>query len=144
MNHKGFTLIELMIVVAIIGILAAIAIPQYQNFTVRAQVAEALTLTSEAKITIAQHFYTNGKFPADNEAAGLADAKDINGTYVERVKWKGNQGRLLVKFRTTAHPEIAGASLRFTATPDGDSISWSCKSKGAIDITSYLPSSCKQ
>ncbi|MEE3292447.1 MAG: pilin, partial [Pseudomonadota bacterium] len=75
--HSGFTLIELMIVVAIIGILAAVAIPQYQNYVARAQVSEGLVLASGAKTAIAEYFNTNGTFPADNATAGLSDADDI-------------------------------------------------------------------
>ena len=70
--HSGFTLIELMIVVAIIGILAAVGIPQYQNYVARAQVAEGLSFASGAKTAVAEHYMTTGSFPDDNEAAGLA------------------------------------------------------------------------
>ena len=77
--QSGFTLIELMIVVAIIGILAAIAIPQYQNYVARAQVAEALVLASGAKTAIAEYRSTKGNWPADNKAAGLAEADEITG-----------------------------------------------------------------
>ena len=84
--QSGFTLIELMIVVAIIGILAAIAIPQYQNYVARAQVSEALVLASGAKIAVAEYASTNGKYPANNEDAGLADPEDISGSYVFSVE----------------------------------------------------------
>ena len=66
MNHKGFTLIELMIVVAIIGILAAVAIPQYQNYVARAQVSEGLVLMSGAKTGVAEYAMVKGDFPASN------------------------------------------------------------------------------
>ena len=70
MTHKGFTLIELMIVVAIIGILAAVAIPQYQNYVARAQVSEALSLASGAKTALAEYYTTNGKWPSPGEGPG--------------------------------------------------------------------------
>ena len=85
MTHKGFTLIELMIVVAIIGILAAIAIPQYQNYTARAQVAEGLAIASGAKIAIAEYRNTTGERPADNAAAGLAEPTEITGKSVFKL-----------------------------------------------------------
>ena len=83
--QSGFTLIELMIVVAIIGILAAIAIPQYQNYVARAQVSEALSLASGGKVALAEYFNTNGTFPANNSDAGMAAAADISGKYVDTV-----------------------------------------------------------
>ena len=71
--QKGFTLIELMIVVAIIGVLAAIAIPAYQDYTIRAQVSEGLTLASGAKAAVSEYYMNHGAWPTDNAVAGLAD-----------------------------------------------------------------------
>jgi len=147
MKHKGFTLIELMIVVAIIGILAAVAIPQYQNYVARAQVAEALVLASGAKMALVEYRSNTGEWPRSNEQAGLANAFEIAGKYVKRlgINHDGGigEGEITVIFNGTAHTKIANGRLDLVATDEGGSISWICKSGGAPNITSYLPSSCK-
>ena len=81
-HNRGFTLIELMIVVAIIAILAAVAIPAYQNYLIRAQVSEGMVLASGPKTAIWDFYSDTGRFPSSNESAGLADAASITGTYV--------------------------------------------------------------
>ena len=155
MKHKGFTLIELMIVVAIIGILAAVAIPQYQNYVARAQVAEGLALASGAKTAIAEYRSTTGEWPADNAAAGLAaDPEDISGKYVKSLtvlycRPSGGFGscvyvKVLLLFKDTAHASIAGGTLSLEGKDEGGSISWLCYGDlGDPNITDYLPSSCK-
>jgi len=158
MNHKGFTLIELMIVVAIIGILAAVAIPQYQNYVARAQVSEALVLASGAKTAIAEYRSITGEWPGDNEAAGLAEGEDISSKYVRSVQilvgnlnLRGNiadlvkSGVVQVLFKDTAHASIANGTLTLEGTDEGGSISWLCWGDlGDPNITDYLPSSCKE
>ena len=146
MTHKGFTLIKLMIVVAIIGILAAVAIPQYQNYVARAQVSEALVLASGAKMAVAEYFNTNGTFPADNAEAGLADATDISGNYVESVTVSVDDGKAFITAlfsSTDAHSNLQGGEMTLTAVDTGGSIGFSCIGTTATtDITAYLPSSC--
>ena len=83
--QSGFTLIELMIVVAIIGILAAVAIPQYQNYVARTQMSEALSLASGSKVALAEYFQSNGVFPGDNATAGIGVSTTIKGKYVTSV-----------------------------------------------------------
>ena len=152
MKQKGFTLIELMIVVAIIGILAAIAIPQYQNYVARAQVAEALALASGAKTAVAEYRSTTGEWPDDNADAGLADPTEITGKHVASLVIVASTTRTLPKlsfnplititFKTTAQTKIANGTMLLLPTDEGGSISWICKGS-AGSVANYLPSSCK-
>jgi type IV pilus assembly protein PilA len=124
--QKGFTLIELMIVVAIIGILAAIAIPAYQDYTIRAQVTEGLNLASSAKAAIAESFQSNGTWPATNAAAGLDIAGNIRGKYVTSIA-VGAGGQILITYGNDANNAINGLNMQLTpyTSPNGD-VSWRC------------------
>ena len=130
MNKKqqGFTLIELMIVVAIIGILAAFAIPAYQNYTVRAQISEGLTLSSGAKSAVSEYFMGRGVWPTDNVVAGLADQHAIIGKYTEHVSVANNV--IEIKYGYNAHTAIFDQKITLTALSNAGSISWTCASAG--------------
>jgi type IV pilus assembly protein PilA len=135
---RGFTLIELMIVVAIIAILAAIALPAYQDFVARAQVAEGLSLAGGAKNAVATQYAQNGQFPADNLEAGLSANTSISGKYVSSVTVAG-AGTISVLFSNSASAKIAGQTLLLAPTDQGGSLSWVCSGHDAR----YLPSSCR-
>lgn len=124
--QKGFTLIELMIVVAIIGILASLAVSAYQTYTVRAQVAEALTMGAGAKAPVIDAFNVNGEPPADRAAAGLSVAPtDTKGRYVSQVDIF--EGRVDVTMGGRVHADAFGDTISFTPylTPSGG-IVWRC------------------
>ena len=140
---KGFTLIELMIVVAIIAILAAIAIPAYQDYAIRAQVTEGMSLATGAKTAVWDFVSNTGRFPPNNESAGLAPNTSIIGSYVSSVDVTG--GLVKVKFQTAkANSQINAASIYLALSPisNSGSISWTCI-KSTVD-PKYLPTSCRQ
>jgi type IV pilus assembly protein PilA len=128
--QKGFTLIELMIVVAIIGILAAIAIPAYQDYTTRAQVTEGLNMAGAAKAAVSESYSANGAWPTDNNVAGLGVSTNIQGKYVDSVAVALN--KITVTFRATAPAATAiqNKTLILTAgTSNNGDVAWQCGSK---------------
>ena len=144
--QQGFTLIELMIVVAIIGILAAIAIPAYQDYTIRAQVSEGLSLADGAKTALAE-FYTNyGHFPSNNGSAGMASAGSITGNYVSSIDVSNTAGVIQITYGKKANSAINGSQLGLSAVTTSGSIKWTCSTSsvtGTKVASKYLPSSCR-
>jgi type IV pilus assembly protein PilA len=156
--QKGFTLIELMIVVAIIGILAAIAIPAYQDYTIRAQVTEGLNLAADLKAAVAENYAATGTWPADNAAVGITAAK--SGKYVGAVTI--TTGTINISYTgSQANTNLSATpilSIRPMVSPNGDVI-WVCgraaNPTGAVDpagpaaadttsvVAKYLPKTCR-
>ena len=138
MKNKGFTIIELMIAVAIIGVLAAIAIPAYQNYIIRAKVSESLTFASQAKTAVAEFYQSQGSLPTSNPQAGLATS--ITGTNVSQVT-VGTGGAITVTASIAGVP-TASSNIVFTPTTTSSGITWSCTGGGNLD-NQYRPSNCK-
>jgi len=143
--QKGFTLIELMIVVAIIAILAAIAIPAYQNYLIRSQVSEGMVLADGAKTAVAEYYSNYGRYPLNNESAGLPkNAASVSGKYVSQVAV--SSGIITATFNSTnANKAIQAKTFVLSPTSGGGSTTWTCSSAtnaGTVD-NKYLPSSCR-
>jgi len=144
--QKGFTLIELMIVVAIIAILAAIAIPAYQDYLIRAQVSEGAVLSDGAKTAVAEFYSNHGHYPLSNESAGLpTNAVSVSGKYVSQVSVAS--GVITATFSgPEVNSKIAGTTFTLSPTDNGGSMNWTCDPTTAVGTPvpdKYLPSSCR-
>nr|WP_101127788.1 pilin [Neisseria meningitidis] len=157
--QKGFTLIELMIVIAIVGILAAVALPAYQDYTARAQVSEAILLAEGQKSAVTEYYLNHGEWPGNNSDAGVASASDIKGKYVQSVEVKN--GVITAQMASSnVNNEIKGRKLSLWAKRQDGSVKWFCgqpvtrndtatndaaaNGKTADNInTKHLPSTCR-
>ncbi|ENX0921707.1 prepilin-type N-terminal cleavage/methylation domain-containing protein, partial [Neisseria gonorrhoeae] len=157
--QKGFTLIELMIVIAIVGILAAVALPAYQDYTARAQVSEAILLAEGQKSAVTEYYLNHGKWPEDNDKAGVASSSSIKGKYVKEVKVA--KGVVTATMKSDGvNKEIKGKRLSLWGKRENGSVKWFCgqpvtrndaddandtvaaDTAGKIE-TKHLPSTCR-
>ncbi|HEZ1368550.1 TPA: pilin [Neisseria meningitidis] len=157
--QKGFTLIELMIVIAIVGILAAVALPAYQDYTARAQVSEAILLAEGQKSAVTEYYLNHGEWPGNNTSAGVASSSTIKGKYVKEVT-VANGVITATMLSTGVNKEIQGKKLSLWAKRQAGSVKWFCgqpvtrtdakadtvaaAAKTADNInTKHLPSTCR-
>lgn len=136
--QQGFTLIELMIVVAIIGILAAIAIPAYQDYVIRSKISEGLNLASAAKTAVAETLSSLGALPTSNASAGLPGPESISGNNVDSVT-VGGSGVITINY-SGAEAALSDTNVLLTPTDTGGSVRWACTS--TIDDR-FLPANCR-
>ena len=148
-QQKGFTLIELMIVIAIIGILAAIAIPAYQDYTIRSKVSEGLNLAGAAKLAVAETFDSEGSFGATNSDVGLPLSTSIVGNYVSAIAVSGTIVTISYNNELGGNPSADGGTIILEAdSTNAGSLRWYCDGAGptsANGTSSILPrtSACR-
>lgn len=151
--QQGFTLIELMIVVAIIGILAAIAVPAYQDYTVRSKMSEVMLAASSCKTGVSEFLQTNATFPADADAAGCNSATEQT-KYVDTITVDSASGKISVKIRNL-ETNVDGQVLELQPTSDADRKTalaaatdavqgWSCGTDAAAAAYKFFPANCRQ
>lgn len=155
LNKKGFTLIELMITIAIIGILYAVALPAYDRYVVTAKIGDAMVFAESYKLNITEYYDTNGRLPSGNAEASI-DHPNVNGEIVSYVSWHllninhiGNRGYIDVELNLSRLGHYSTA-FYFLAEGGPDGVKWSCihpsdigHSGGSFVDKSYLPASCK-
>ncbi|HEZ1465427.1 TPA: pilin [Neisseria meningitidis] len=158
--QKGFTLIELMIVIAIVGILAAVALPAYQDYTARAQVSEAILLAEGQKSAVTEYYLNHGEWPGNNTSAGVASSSTIKGKYVKEVT-VANGVITATMLSSGVNKEIQGRKLSLWAKRQNGSVKWFCgqpveRDNASADAvkadtaangkqidTKHLPSTCR-
>ena len=141
-NQTGFTLIELMIVVAIIGIIAAIALPAYQDYLKRSRVTEGMLLSAGAKTAIATYYSTFNSLPANNTVAGIADATDISGESVKSVEIDPDgdgDGDIWVTFQSNV--AAGDPTIVIEIITGGGGIQWDCT--GGTLLNQYRSANCR-
>ncbi len=137
--QQGFTLIELMIVVAIIGILAAVAIPAYQDYTIRAKVTEGIGFGAAAKTSVSEFIVSQGALPADAAEAGITTGETT--AVIQGVSYVAANGDIVVNFTDLGGDTAAGDDIIFRPDTSGSGVQWSC-TRGSLP-DKYRPANCR-
>ena len=140
-NQTGFTLLELMIVIAIVGILATVALPAYQDYTIRAKMAEPMAVLAEAKASVAEYFAATGSLPADADQAGIET--DVSSTLVDSLAVDSDGNLTLTLTEDDSLGDAAGQSILLNVvSSDGGRLEYECR-PGPGMAAKYLPASCR-
>ena len=143
-RQQGFTLIELMIVIAIVGILAAIALPAYQDYTVRAKMAEPLALMGEAKTSVTEYYVTNNTLPTTAAKAGIRETPDTAIVASMALTIVSSNPLLTVTMQSGVIPSGEGTKFVLSGTTGSGTIQWVCRPGSDDEITEkYLPANCR-
>ncbi len=152
MQHQGgFTLIELMIVVAIVGILASVAVPAYSDYTVRAQITEGVSAAAAAKTSVADYYYANGELPTSNAEAGLGPDTTYATDVIKSISIQDGSatdvdaGTVVVSFNAFGGDLTNEAALAFIPSELDNSLTWTCSANagGGNLPEQYAPANCR-
>lgn len=139
-KQHGITLIEIVVLIAYIGILVALAKPMYLDYTVRNQVAEGLDVAAGTKSALTEYYEVHGILPTDNADAGLEAAGNIQSKYVASVSVAG--ALITIQYGNDANVQINGETVTLTAFDKAGNVAWACAGGGVIQ-DKHLPPACR-
>lgn len=139
----GFSLLELMIAITVIGILASLAIPSYQDYAVRAKIGEALNMISAAKLSVSEYYVSHGSLPSDMDQAGIESVKT---QYIDAMDYqlKDEKGDITIVLSEKAGSEVKGKKITFQGVVESNFLRWRCQPASENGVAyKFLPASCR-